>query len=185
MRYALVPLFVIGVTCAALGNEAEKTWVKIKDDQAKFEVQFPEKPTEAPAKSGKGGKVLQLTRQKEAAVLLVTVSELNPAVDVDNAIDAKFLMDKVRQGLEKGMKGAKFVSEKDSKMDKRYPVRDIYLELPNFIIMRTRVILTPKRSYSLMVIGLNAYQEGKEARKFLESFKLMDVDKKKEHPPQP
>jgi len=137
------------------------------------EILFPAKPKEI---TTKGNKQFVLERMEGKVALLLQANELPAKVDITDAMAVKQIADAGRTALVKAFKGAKLVSEKDFKFDKKYPARDIDVEVPAFGVYRVRFIVTPTHFYQVTVLGPKDYQDGEEAKKFMNSFKLKDKE---------
>jgi hypothetical protein len=161
---ACLALPLLAGSLVAGGAKAE--WVKVSPKGSNCEILFPAKPTE---KEGAG---FLLERDGGKAALILQNKALPEAVDIGNAGLVKLVFDGGRDQMMKNLKGAKIVSEKDLKFDKRYPARDIDVEVPGQGLFRIRAILTGSRMYVIMVAGSREYQNGAEAKKFRASFKL-------------
>jgi len=165
---ALVVILATGFTFAA---EPPAQWQKIEDKDAKFEVQFPGKPKET---SGKRTKKYTFERIDGPTALIVDTLDYSRKFDIENAELVKFTFDGLCLSLSSRVKGSKVVSEKDSKFDKKFPARDVDIEIPDAGFYRVRLILTPARQYKIAIFGSADYLRSDEVKKFLDSFKVTD-----------
>ena len=54
--------------------------------------------------------------------------------------------------------------------DKKFPMKEVDLEVKGLGIYRTKWIITEKGFYQLVVAGPKDFIEGKDAKKFMDSF---------------
>jgi len=170
MKALFFSLTTIVLSFSSLRAEDPKEWVKIANDEAKYQTLFPAKPEET---SAKGSQKFVLERENGKVALLLMVNDIGKGVDIDNPEIVKATLGKVGESIVQRLKGSKLLTEKETKFGK-YPAKEIDVESPQFGIYRTRVIFTGSRLYQVTILGPKEYQEGAEAKKFMESFKLGD-----------
>jgi hypothetical protein len=161
----------------ARADESKSDWVKITPKDGKCEVQFPAKPTEKDVQP-EGSKQVLLQREGGKAALMLQVTALPTAIDIKSADVVKMVFERSRDALQKAFEkqNAKIVSDKDAKVNDKYPARDIDMELTQLGLYRVRIILTGPKLYQITMLGPKDYVNGKEATKFWDSFKIKDKD---------
>jgi hypothetical protein len=114
----------------------------------------------------------QIMLQQGGKHLMLQFLDLPKALDIENAALVKTTLDGSRNALLKLFKGSKVILDKDFQVNKKYPARDLALEIPDVGIYRVRIILTGPKLYQIILFGPKGYQDSPEAKKFIGSFKL-------------
>lgn len=146
-------------------------WTKVSE-AGKFEIEFPEKPTE---KAAPTGTQYLLQKTSPTALYLATAAPLPGKVDLTDDKAVKTVFDNAVASTQKGL-GGKVVSDKESKVADKYPARDIDLESPVIGLFRARLILTPSGFIQVIVAGPKEVVDGADARRFRESLKITAKD---------
>lgn len=169
----VVAFAVMSLAVAARADEPQKSappkeaeWTTIAVP-GKFEIRFPGKPTEKPAKTG----TQYLLQQTNPMILyLATVAPLPGKLDLTDTKAVQSVFDSAAASTEKSL-GGKIVSKKESKAGGKYPAREMEFEAAGIGRMRTRWVLTPDGFIQVVVVGSKDAIDGANARKFFESFK--------------
>ncbi|MCE9534249.1 MAG: hypothetical protein K8T89_24480 [Planctomycetes bacterium] len=169
MQRIYASLFVV-LSVSFLAAEDPKGGVKITDDVNKSEIVFPDKPKETVLK---GGKQAVLSRENGKVALMLQFNEIN-GLDITKADLVKVVFDNGRTALTKAFPNAKLISEKDLKLNDKFPARDVDVDAPNLGLYRVRMVMTNKGLYQVTVLGPADYQKGDESKKFIESFKIKE-----------
>jgi hypothetical protein len=167
----LTLMLTVSLAVPLCADEPKKSdWTKIRSDDGKLEVQFPEKPTK---KDGKGGTQYLLETMGGKSVYLVMSNSFPQKVDPTNKDFVKTVFEGAVSGLEKSLKGEK-VSDKESKFAGKYPARDVDLKVAGIGIYRTKWIMTETAFIQLVVAGAKEFVDGPDAKKFFEALKIKD-----------
>jgi hypothetical protein len=156
-------------SCSAFLQAAD---TKYAPEGKKFEVSFPDKPTETDI--GKGtGKMLLLPAEAGKAVYIFYHNEFPKEVDVSNKEIASTIF---KGGLEGGLRTwkGKVTKERDFMVNKKYPAKEYEIDAPNIGIIKLQLILTKNEFYQVAVGGTKEFVDSAAAKKFVESFKLKD-----------
>lgn len=153
-------------------GDGGKDWVTYRPKDGGFEVAFPAKPLETTqlVKTGLGTlqvTMLMLEHKKEAA-FVVSFSEF-PEGAFAGGDDEKRL-NFARDGAVASAKG-KLKSEKKITLGK-HRGRELVIESDTKGTVRTRIYAVEKRLYQTMAVGSKMFVQGKDAERFLTSFKL-------------
>ena len=163
------PILVLLLSASLVTAEekkAEATTFSSADH--KCEIQFPGKPKETVGKD-MGQALLEVMGGK--AVFLLQINRFPTAIATDNEEVVNKVMDGGRDTLAKTFK-TKVGSEKKLVFDKKYPARDIEMEVSGVGTYRVRFILTPTHFYQVTMAGPKEFVESAECKKFLASFTL-------------
>lgn len=163
---------VVLLLCAGVSatQETKAKWVEISPNLGNCKVMFPGTPKEQQDKTG--GTQLVLEAQGGKAAFFIQVNPFPQEVAIANAEIAKKIMDGGRDGLLRGLKGSKVLSERGFSFDNKYPARDLDADSPSLGIYRTRFIITPTHFYQIVVGGPRDFVDSADAKKFMESFKI-------------
>ncbi len=164
-----IPLFALILSAGLLSADEKKAdWVTYSSADHKCEVLFPSKPKEM---GDKDSAQALLETMGGKAVYLLQINKFPAAIALDNEAIVGKIMDGGRDALVKTFK-AKAPTEKALMIDKKYPARDIDLEVPGLGIYRVRFIVTPTHFYQVTMAGPKDFVDSAESKKFLDSFKV-------------
>ena len=174
-------LAAIAAVCLALPAGADETkkddkpkdadWTKVSE-AGKFDIEFPGKPTE---KAAPTGTQYLLQKTNPTALYLATAAPLPAKIDLTDAKAVKAVFDNAVASTQKGL-GGKVVSDKEAKVDDKYPARDIDLESPGLGVFRARLVMTPSGFIQVIVAGPKEFVDGADAKRFRESLKVTAKD---------
>ncbi|WP_020473321.1 hypothetical protein [Zavarzinella formosa] len=164
----LTLMFLVGTIAA---DEAT-AWTKIISKKGKYEVSFPGKVIEK-AVDGNGLQTM-LGAMDGKALYMTQVNFFSATVDPSNKdwVDTKFKT--TRDAFVKTLGNPKVLAETNGLMGE-LPTKDVDLEVVGGIY-RARWIISPKGFYQILIAGPKDFVDGKDAKKFMESFKLDTTD---------
>lgn len=153
-------------------SETKETFKKFSPD-GKFEIMMPADPKDA-SQNVEGLKVkIWAAESGKSGAYLVSSTEL-PANPGEKEIDE--VLKQSAQGQIKGM-GGKEKKTTAIKLDK-YKGLEVEAEIPARMgVSLSRVYIADGHLYQLIVIGEKEFVESKEAKKFMDSFKLTGKEK--------
>jgi hypothetical protein len=154
---------------AEKSEKAEVKWEKFTPKGAKAQVSFPGKATETPTSSGG---YLLLAGPDAKGIYQMSYSNLGAAVNLDDKAAVKKVLDGARDGGVKSLKG-KLLTEKDITLGK-YPGRAFEMKSETYGLYRTRVYLSKTKLYQVTVFGTKEFVDSDEAKKFLDSLKILE-----------
>jgi hypothetical protein len=144
-------------------------WTKIVPG-GKFEIEFPEKPTE---KAAKTGTQYLVQKTNPTAMFLATATQLPAKIDLTKSDEVKAVFDNAAKQTERSL-GGKVVSDKEGKVADKYPTRELDLEVEGIGIFRTRWVLTADGFLQVLVAGPKEFVDGPDAKRFMESLKIKE-----------
>jgi hypothetical protein len=162
----------VSVLVLVAGETAE--WVNFEPKGGGFAAAFPSKPAEKKqsVKTATGSFVdvsLFVAEPKRGeGQFVISYSEFSDA-QLKGGTDEKRL-ENARNGAAISIKG-KVRGEKKIALDK-HPGLEFIIDTDKTVV-RTRIYAVKKRMYQAMVVGPKAVAEGKDAQRFLDSFKLL------------
>jgi hypothetical protein len=143
--------------------------VKVSE-AGKYEVEFPGKPNE---KDTKGGKQYVLQRTDPRVVFISVASPLPKKADLGDADAVKKVFEAASSNTAKSL-GGKVLSEREFKLNDKYPARDVDVDAPGIGVFRSRMVLTPGTYVQATVAGPKDVVDGAEAKRFLDSLKIKE-----------
>jgi hypothetical protein len=167
MRFSSICLTVLAGT-ALLGAEEKVVWHKLAPKGGNVEVEFPGK---AQDKSTKYGRHFALPVMGDKASYVLSYMDFAGNLDLTDKDTIKRALDVARERAAVSLKG-ELVTEKNITLGK-YPGRAFDLSVPGVGVYRSRVYLTPKRVYQVIVVGPKELVEGATATRFLGSLKVL------------
>jgi hypothetical protein len=160
----------------ATAHADEDKWETHTSKEGKYSVSFPGKPT-VPAPDKPDSPVgeltvykAQFTTAKGDQTYLVLYNDYPEAALAGT--DKEAFLDGVRDGTQKTV-GGKVASDKKITLgEKKYPGRDFLIEKGSEPAYHARAYIVGNRLYQLVIMGPKDAATGKDADKFLDSFKL-------------
>jgi hypothetical protein len=168
VRTSILALMVLAGAVSA-ADEDRIEWTTWTSAEGKCEIMFPGKPKEM---AGKDYALATFETMKDRVMYLVRAQTMSPAVPIDREALVGKVMDMSRDALLKTLKDGKLTSETKSLFDKKYPAREIVVEVPPMRVYRVRFVMTPTRFYQLTLSGPKEVVDSAEGTKFFESFAL-------------
>lgn len=168
--FAVIGL-ALGLGLASAAQEPKLEFQQYASSAGKYKVMFPGPvATETIAvKTSAGAQSLTLDSVSLPGATLFVVSFIDVPADAANAPSAARL-DKIRDAS-KGSDG-KVLSEKNLTIGvEKLPARDVVIEKPGTAI-RTRIVLSDKRLYQVMIQGSKDLITSPSADRFLDSFEV-------------
>jgi hypothetical protein len=170
----LTPLLFAGLL-AAVSEAAQTEWKEFVWREGRCSILMPGEPRELKIPTGGVGDTFIRMVEKGNNAWAVTYLDV-PGMD-------KAPKDVITQALVNGRDGAakstngKLLSDRDIKLGE-HPGKEFELELPGGMLRyRSRVYIVSGRLYQMVVTGPRDVVQGREADRFLESFKLLDAGK--------
>jgi len=90
-------------------------------------------------------------------------------------VKPEMLFDRMRDQMSKPVKGV--VKEEKSAGVENHPGREVLIETDKKVYVRARFVLVEDRLYTISVTGAREWVTGKEADRFMESFKVVEKQK--------
>ena len=171
-----MPLWLFSLTACFLlvghSRAADEKWQTFTSKQGHFSVALPGKPTEKTEQvAAPGGKKKEL-HTLTLAVAADQIYHLNyndypkEVIKEDKNKEAAF--DTLRKAL-----GGKVLSEKKITVGKnKSPGRELLLELTSKNFYRARVFFIDNRLFQVVAMGSEEFARGKNADRYLDSFKV-------------
>lgn len=152
-----------------IGPDAGNEFREFVSQEGKFKVKFPG----SPSTQTRGGFLFTIksymVELKDGAYGVAYVDLPNVAGGASNT-----MLDSARDGMLKAM-GAKKKSEARISLDGKYPGREIHADVPDKVAeMYASFYIVNQRAYMVMVIGKSFWLKNENARKFLNSFALIN-----------
>lgn len=154
-------------------NLAVSEWKRFASDVGRFSVLLPTKPEEDQAANA-GAKAYFFHS------FLGQFDFKLKYIEMPTAPDPQKMFDTLLAGT-KAAKGVKLVGEKVVEVN-GHPGREFAVET-EMAFTQTKVIIAGNHIYQLVVMSLNKKSETKEARAFLDSFKITDASGEKKAQP--
>lgn len=142
--------------------------VKVSPKGAMCEIEFPAEPT---SKTVDGNEQIGLRSDNNKAALMFQATSLPVSVDIRDQKAVKAFFDEIITPM-KDLPEGKLLSDKSTKLDAKYPVRDVSYSIQGGNVFRSRTILSGPKLYQLTIIGSKDYQASEEVKKFVSSLKL-------------
>ena len=170
----LVLLCIVCITVTALSADDKPKNVKFISESGKFSVIFPENPVEQTHKIDAPGAPLNfhlfIVDQKDRAFLSGYVDYPTGTV-TDKNVQA--VLDGIRDGNVKGVKGKLFSEKKITFNKKHYPGREVLIEFSDAkLTYRGRFFLVGDRLYQVIATGPSEFTKGEIVDSYLNSFQL-------------
>jgi hypothetical protein len=166
MSARLVALSV-ALALTATASAEEKPWKEFTSKEAGFTVLFPGKPKQSKQEAA-GTTVLQYSVELDGVAYMAAFAELPAKVT-----EIKPVLDGARDGAVRNTKG-KLVKESEITLGKdKHPGREILVEVADNNFLRQRFyIVNGNQMPQVVVVGKKEAVTGKDADRFLDSFKL-------------
>lgn len=166
---------ILLVCFAGFAVAEDKTeWTTVLSKKGKYEVAFPGKVTEKDVEPAGLQTILEAEGGK--AVYMTQVNLYPAAIDPTDKTVVSTTFKAAQDAVIKALGDPKIASEKTGTFDKKFPMKEVDLEVKGLGIYRTKWIITEKGFYQLVVAGPKEFVEGKDAKKFMDSFKFKSVD---------
>jgi hypothetical protein len=137
-----------------------------------FSILLPSKP-ETKTQTGSTSTTTRYAAGSGAGAYVV--ARQSYSVDVSKGRTVEEILDLGRDGAVSQMRG-KLVSETKIKLQDKHPGRELRIALPDGqTIFRVRAYWANQRTYFVMVAGAATLVDSKDAKQFLDSFKVMDA----------
>jgi hypothetical protein len=154
-----------------LGFAPAPEWKEYVSKDGRYKVQLPGTPMEKTQKVPGAGDVLMVVYELKDGAYLANFTDI-PGAAKDSAEMIDKRLDGARDGAA-GSVGGKVVKEEKITLDKKYPGREIQIELPGDKgLLRARYYWVEGRLYQTIVVGTKAFVGGDDTKKFLDSFAL-------------
>jgi hypothetical protein len=169
MRHLLVVAAVAVLLPAALARPDAETY---SPHDGGYTVKFPGKPQETTRKAKADGREVELRLATYATsrgeVFVTAVSPAPGGIRPENRPD---FLDRVVRGVAGGFEG-RVTESKDTEFGEgKFPGRSFTVEKGR-TFLRGFVVLRDDRVYQVTVTGPKGFVDGKEAKAFLDSFKM-------------
>jgi hypothetical protein len=163
-------LLVLCAAGAAAADPLPPGWSTLAPKNAGFSIAMPGVPkAQKQNLNTKGGKSELMTY-----VLGTRFGTFNLGYSESDgtAVNPDQLFDRMRDQMAKPVKG-KVLEEKAAGVD-NHPGREVLIETEKKVCVRARFVLVDDRLYTISVTGAREWVTGKEADRFMESFKLVE-----------
>ena len=169
----LIAIAVVSASALSAASAADPLppgWTLLAPKNAGFSIAMPGVPKaqkqNVPTKAGKS--------ELMTYVLGTRFGTFNLGYSESDGTNVKpdRLFDRMRDQMAKPVKGT--VKEEKSAGVDNYPGREVLIETDKKVYLRSRFVLVDDRLYTISVTGAREWATGKEADRFMESFKLVE-----------